>query len=198
MPLTLPRGKPSPIWLAVLLWLAGALNPLHAQLIANFTPNRTGGCSPLAVIFQNTTTGAGPGAIYSWNFGNGNSITTTDGTLPVAATYSIGQVYTVTLSVQYGGQTSTKSININVYKPPVVNFQGTNTLGCQPLSSSFTSSSTPGDGFITSYFWDFGDGITLNTTSSNVNHIYNFTGIFTVGLTVTNSDGCTSTFQRVN
>ncbi len=196
MPLTRLIGKPYLVWLVVAL--LGMIGPLHAQLTADFIPNKTGGCSPLAVIFRNTTTGAGPGATYSWNFGNGNIITTTDALTPVAATYSIGQTYTVALTVNDGGLTSTKTATINVYKTPTIDFTYTNNVGCQPLTSTFSATATPGDGSITSYFWDFGDGHTLNTTSSTVSNIYNFAGTYSVNVTVTNSFGCTETVQKVN
>jgi gliding motility-associated-like protein len=192
-----PSGKTYQVFLVILL-LLGASNVLRAQLVANFTPSKSGGCSPFAITFTNTTTGASPAATYSWNFGNGNSITTSNPLLPVAATYSVGQAYTVTLTVHDGAQVSSKFVIINVYKPPVVNFQPNNTTGCQPLTSNFSSNSTAGDGFITSYFWDFGDGNTLNTSSASVNHIYNFAGTFSVNLTVTNSFGCSSTYQETN
>src|SRR5580704_7993586 len=95
---------------------------LQAQLSANFNLDKTGGCSPLTVSFTNTTSGASASATYSWNFGNGNTITTSDGVTPVAATYFTAQSYTVTLTVHDGGQTSSKSSVINVYKSPGVDF----------------------------------------------------------------------------
>ncbi|HMH32552.1 MAG TPA: PKD domain-containing protein, partial [Puia sp.] len=197
MPLTRWIGKPYPKWFAIVLLLA-ATSPVYAQLAANFTPNKTGGCSPLAVVFTNTTTGASPTATYSWNFGNGNNITTNDAVTPVAATYSTGQAYTVTLIVHDGAATSTKTTIINVYKTPSVDFTFSNNTGCQPFTTSFSASATPGDGFVTSYFWDFGDGHTLNTTSASVSNTYNFAGTYSVNVTVTNSFGCTGTTQKKN
>jgi gliding motility-associated-like protein len=196
MSLTRMIGKPYSVWLAVALLLG--VNTVQAQLNANFIPNKSGGCSPLAVVFVNTTTGASPAAIYSWNFGNGNVITTTDAVTPVAATYSVGQSYTVTLTVNDGGNSSSISSVINVYKTPTVDFSFSNNSGCQPLTSTFSAAATPGDGYITSYFWDFGDGHTLNTTSSTVSNIYNFAGTYSVNVTVTNSFGCTGTIQKKN
>src|SRR4029077_16865141 len=96
------------------------------------------------------------------------------------------------------GNSSTVSSVINVYKTPSVDFSYSNNSGCQPLNSTFSAVATPGDGYITSYFWDFGDGHTLNTTSSNVSNIYNFPGTYSVNLTVTNSFGCTGTIQKKN
>jgi PKD repeat protein len=171
---------------------------LQAQLIANFNPDKTGGCSPLTVSFTNTTTGASASATYSWNFGNGNTITTSDAVTPVAATYFAAQTYTVTLTVHDGGRTASKSVVLNVYKSPGVDFTVSNPTGCLPLTTSFSSVSVPGDGFITNYFWDFGDGNTLSTSSPTVSNTYNFAGGHSVSLTVTNSFGCTNTRKKDN
>ena len=43
-----------------------------------------------------------------------------------------------------------------------------------------------------SYFWDFGDGNTLTTTSAPTNHVYSTFGDYNVSLTVTTADGCIS------
>src|SRR5262249_47623233 len=140
MPFTRWSGTPYLVWLVVSL--LGAFGTVHAQLIADFQPNKTGGCSPLAVIFRNTTTGASPAAVYSWNFGNGNVITTTDAITPVAATYATGQTYTVVLTVNDGAFSSTKTATINVYKTPAVDFSYSGNSGCQPLTSTFSAMAT--------------------------------------------------------
>jgi len=197
MTLPLPLGRPYSLWLIIML-LLGAHSSMQAQLVANFTQSKTSGCSPLAVTFINTTTGAAAGATYTWNFGNGNSVTTTDAITPVAATYFTPQIYTITLTVHSGVQVSTKTSSLIVYKSPVVDFSSTNTTGCIPLTSSFVSNATPGDGTITNYFWDFGDGNTLVTTSPSVTNTYLFAGTYSVSLTVTNSFGCSNTFKKTN
>lgn len=48
-------------------------------------------------------------------------------------------------------------------------------------------------GTITTYAWDFGDGVTLTTNVPVVNHTYTSAGSFTVTLTVTNSAGTSTT-----
>src|SRR5580693_6319475 len=99
--------------LATLFLLAGTFI-VKAQPVANFTPSITSGCSPLAVSFVNTSTGTGPSALYIWDFGNGNGITTAVKSNPVAATYFTGQNYTVTLTVKDSGRISTKTATITV------------------------------------------------------------------------------------
>jgi PKD repeat protein len=53
----------------------------------------------------------------------------------------------------------------------------------------FTDQSADLDGAITSWFWDFGDGIT--STVRNPSHQYSAAGIYTVILTVTDNGGAT-------
>jgi gliding motility-associated-like protein len=186
------------MWLLALILLLTKCSVSNAQLTADFTPDKTSGCSPLAVSFTNTTQGASVGATYIWNFGNGNGISTTDPHTAVAATYFTGQNYTVTLTVKDGAQTSTKTSIITVYKSPVIDFSITNTIGCTPLATSFAGIADPGDGTVTGYFWDFGDGNTLNTNSATVSNTYLFPGTYSVSLTVTNSFGCSNTIKKIN
>lgn len=183
--------------LALLLLLCPCI-AVRAQLSANFTVSTTGGCSPLLVTFTNTTTGASSSAQYTWDFGNGNAAGPGPFQATQGATYAVAQTYTATLTVVDGGVTSVKRVTITVYPKPVVSFTLTNGSGCVPLTTSFASTSTPGAGTITNYFWDFGDGNTLSTTSATATNTYNFAQTYSPGLTVTNSFGCTSTVTMNN
>src|ERR1035438_2350904 len=158
---TIP-GKKSCYLLAIILLLTGT-TPVMAQLVADFTPSVTQGCSPLAVSFINTSTGTSATSIYTWTFGNGNGITTGVKNNPVSATYFNGQNYTVTLTINDGAQTSTVSKTITVFKKPSINLSAAQTIGCAPLLVNFTSVVSPGDGTISGSIWDFGDGNSQNT-----------------------------------
>jgi gliding motility-associated-like protein len=182
--------------LAIIILLTAA-SSVSAQLVADFTASKTSGCSPLTVSFVNTSTGTSASSSYTWSFGNGNGITTGVKNNPVSATYFVGQVYTVTLTVHDGAQTSTKSITLTVFKTPAISFTASSTVGCAPLKVNFNSTINPGDGTITNYFWDFGDGNTLANSSGSVSNTYLFPGTYSVSLTVTNSFGCTSTLKNV-
>ena len=153
----------------ILFFLIISFAEARAQLQANFTVDKASGCSPLEVLFTNTTSGASGAVTYKWDFGNGNSSTLVN----PAATYISEQAYTVTLSATDGGIKSTISKTITVYKKPVVGFSSSTSKGCIPLLVSFTSSSTAGDGTISNYLWDFGDGNTLfGKDQSTVSHTY--------------------------
>ena len=164
----------------------------NAQLQANFTVDKNGGCSPLSVSFTNTTTNASSGAVYKWDFGNGNTSTLAN----AGATYVLEQTYTVTLTVTDGSKSSSQTKQITVYKRPTVDFSFDVVKGCLPLPVNFTANATAGDGTIANYYWDFGDGNTQQTSSSQIAHAYNLAQNTDVGLTVTNNYGCYTSVEK--
>lgn len=66
------------------------------------------------------------------------------------------------------------------------------TMAGSSITFDATLSKSP-TGTIASYFWNFGDGQTLTTTSPIVTHAYATGGSFTVTLTVTNTAGTSTT-----
>ncbi len=67
----------------------------------------------------------------------------------------------------------------------VANFTASTLSGCSPQAVSFTNTSTGGP--FTSYFWDFGNGVTSTLVDGGT--IYNTPGNYTVSLTVTGPGG---------
>ena len=170
---------------------------LSAQLAVDFTTSdgKTGGCSPYIVSFKNLTTGASPQAVYKWDLGNNIS----SQFLNAAAAYVEEKQYTITLTVIDGGQTVSKSLNINVYKRPTVDFAVDNIKGCTPFKVTYTSKSTANDGNIRSYFWDFGDGSTkLESGKDTISHTYTTAQKLNPRLIITTSYGCQSSAQKFN
>ncbi len=165
----------------------------NAQLQADFIASNTSGCSPLVVSFTNTSRGISNTAKYQWDFGNSNSSTNKD----AATTYTAEQSFIVTLTVTDNNVSSSKSMTINVFKSPTPQFFVNNTTGCPPFNATFTSTSSTGSGNTVYYYWDFGDGNTINgdTTSQIVNHKYTSTGIYTVKLQVKTNTGCATTLM---
>lgn len=77
--------------------------------------------------------------------------------------------------------------------PPVACFTKT----CTGFSCTFNASCSTGEGGISSYVWNFGDGTTAN--GPNVSHSFGSSGTYTVRLTVTDSIGQThTTTQQVS
>jgi gliding motility-associated-like protein len=183
---------------ALILFLFGFISlTCKSQLIADFQTSNSviGGCSPLAVSFNNTSKGTSAATTYQWDFGNGNVSTLQN----PGATYITAQAYTVTLTIKDGAATSTKQLTITVYKKPTVNFSITNTIGCLPFNTLFTSNSTAGDGTIAGYFWDFGDGksqASNDTSLSSVSHVYASTLSPKTLLVVLNSFGCQASLSK--
>ena len=90
-----------------------------------------------------------------------------------------------------------EEIVITVTDPPSISFTFTNDGACSNETIDFTSSVT-GDGPF-SYTWNFGDGST--STEENPSHTYNSLGIglqnFSVTLTVTDNNTCTSSVAEI-
>ena len=75
--------------------------------------------------------------------------------------------------------------------PPVALFTSTTATGTEPLSVTFSDTST---GDITNRLWDFGDGTTTNTMATAVNHVY-AAGIYDVTLVVAGPGGISTNSQ---
>jgi PKD repeat protein len=125
---------------------------------------------------------------WEWGFGDGNTSTdqfpthlyTTPGNYEVSLT--------ATYSVSCQG-TETKTAYITIGEIPFVNFTADTTAGCEtPFPVQFTNGSVGGG---LTYQWDFGDGNT--STDENPSNTYINNGVYTVSLTATNPDGCSST-----
>ena len=74
-------------------------------------------------------------------------------------------------------------------QPPTLSISASPTSGVSPLFVSFASAASDPDGFITSYFWNFGDG--SSSSSANPTHTYP-AGSFSASLTVTDNAGATA------
>jgi gliding motility-associated-like protein len=170
------------------------INKASAQIVANFSMDRVGGCSPLKVDFTNTSSGLSPNAAFSWSFGNGNSSTLRN----PSAVFINETTYNVTLTVTDGTQSASITKTVTVYKKPTANFSVASSKVCLPAAAQFTSTSTAGDGSIQNYQWDFGDGSTQQTFSNTANYFYSVEQTATVSLLVTNSHGCQASITKQN
>lgn len=99
-------------------------------------------------------------------------------------------------AVDVNGTETTLSNTLTYYTeesvPVIVQIQATMTVdvteGTAPLTVAFDASSSTGD--ITSYSWSFGDGETAD--ANNINHTFTIPGTYTAKLTITDSNGDTS------
>lgn len=180
-------------FLFVLLLLTTA-NLGLGQVKAGFVMDKFASCSPLQVRFSNTSSGITPNARFAWDFGNGNTSIQKD----PSAIYLQEGTTTIRLTVSDGNKTSSVTRQVTIYKKPEVDLTPSITKGCAPLKVDFTTAIKPGDGSITTYSWDFGDGQTANVSTPNYKHTYTSSQPSTVSLTVTNSFGCYATIEKKN
>jgi len=94
-----------------------------------------------------------------------------------------------------GSNLSTQITFINVSEPvPLPNFTAIPTSGTEPLTVTFTDTSTNSP---TQWLWNFGDGSLVNATVQHPVHTYANAGIYNVSLNASN-DGGSNTTTRYN
>jgi len=171
------------------------IDPIHVvSSTPDFTSSQTLFCGEGGNIdFFNTSTSAFGDPIIGveWIFEGGDPMTSTS--FEPSVSYENPGKFDVTLIAFNGGcfDTLTREEYIVVAANPNTGFSMSSSTGCAPFTISFTDISTVVGGSIVEWFWDFGDG--TNSTLSNPTHIYNDGNDYDVTLTVTSSDGCSST-----
>lgn len=165
---------------------------VHGTPTASFrvtTANPAAG-SPVAFDGTGSSEPFGSIASYSWNFGDGSPLGS--GAKPTH-TYTKAGTYTVTLTVTDQSSNSNSishSVTVSSVLQAVI---AANTA--KPLAVSLSAAgSTDAGSTILSYSWSFGDG--TSGTGASVSHTYASPGVYTVSLTVKDSDGSTSTVPR--
>ncbi len=158
---------------------------------ADFSPSDSlSSCTPFRVQFTNTS------SYYSsviWDFGPGQGTSTLNN--PVHF-YTLPGVYPVKLIVTSpGGCLDSITKNITVSDTAGTRLDYIPISGCSPLQASFNVV-TPGT--IASYFWDFGDGNTIITTTSSVTHTYTNYGSFIPRVILEDPSGCLIPLQGLD
>jgi gliding motility-associated-like protein len=169
------------------------ITSLRAQVpVTDFSASTVAGCGPLSVKFTDQSTNK-PTA-WAWDFGNGQISSAQNPTI----IYTTAGTYTVILITKNssGSSSITKTDYISVFPFPTPDFKANLQTACVPATVQFTDLSTPGQGAITKWDWDFGDGGTSN--ASGPSHLFPQTGYYNIKLTVTNAGGCAKdvTFYR--
>jgi YVTN family beta-propeller protein len=160
---------------------ASYITVLPGAPVADFVANVTGGYPPLAVQFDDLTTGTVTG--WQWDFGDGTPNGTEQN--PVHTYADIGS-YNVTLTVSNPGgfDVISKSGYVSVDPSlPLARFSASPLTGIVPLTVIFSDLSENA----TAWSWSFGDG-TINT-SQNTTYTYGTPGTYQVNLTATNVYG---------
>jgi len=159
-----------------------------------FTP-----ASPLmgeAITFDASASTPDGGNIvsYSWDFGDEN-VTTVEDPIIVHIYATFGN-YSVTLNVTDSeGLWGTKTKTVHVMIHPVASFTYSPLVPVANRTTTFNcSASYDLDGWITSYWFDFGDGTSIRVNGPGltfVTHTYTAVGNYTVNFSVTDNDGLT-------
>lgn len=133
---------------------------------------------------------------WSWDFGDPLSGGTNFSLVQNPShIYTIGGSYSPTLTIQTAiGCISSFSLGVPFYPRPNTDFMLNNI--CANSSISFTNTSSISPGSITNYNWNFGDvasGANNSSTVLNPVHFYSTAGNYTISLTATSNNSCTST-----
>jgi gliding motility-associated-like protein len=119
-------------------------------------------------------------------------------TIPVYSLYLSGQ-YDACVQLKYSNgciDTLCKPKYIDVSQP-IAYFQVSDSAGCVPFCVQFTDSSYVHSGAIAKHYWTFGDtaGV-VDSIHASPNHCFNSVGQFQVTLTIVDTNGCTSVYNR--
>lgn len=125
----------------------------------------------------------GTGQNFLWDFGDGNTSIQMHNTTHI---YTHPGIYHVKCRVDFGSVVDSTEYNVNIAVPE------------SELDGSFGSTASGNMLYFTStingtppytYYWDFGDGNNITTSSAPVQHSYANMGVYTVYMRVTDMDG---------
>lgn len=153
----------------------------------SFVSNNT--CLNTLTNFTNNCVISGSASIssYTWNFGDSSPTSTL---FAPGHTYTLAGTYTPTLTaLSNSGCPASASGTLTVFPLPQISYSPPN--ACMNSSISFTNTSSIAAGTITSYVWNFGNGLT--TTSINPVYTYTAFGTYQINLQATSDQNCVST-----
>jgi gliding motility-associated-like protein len=149
------------------------------------------GCAPVNNVEFNAVTNSLVGINFSWTLGNGSVNTTSNPkniNYPNAGTYTIGVIAT-----DVKGCSNKINKVLEVYPVPVVSYSNTSANWTNPMVN-FTDMSTNGN--ITSWYWTFGIGPDVYSTSQHPNYNYPDSGSYNVTLKVKTDKGCENMLMK--
>ena len=158
---------------------------IHPTPVADASVTDPAGCSSFNTTFINLSSGA---TDYIWNFGDGD---TSQSTAPGHTYLTGGQFFPDLIAITSFGCKDTFTFNtaIDVWQTPAAQISASDTVGCQPATITFNSTSTLTQN--PSYFWLADNGTT--STSSVFQPVFINDSIYTISLVITNDNGCPDT-----
>ncbi len=160
--------------------------------VASFTATTV--CTNTPMQFTNNSQNA---TSYLWNFGDPLTLADTSNVTNPTYMYTTAGTYTVVLIAEPASNCfDTAQIVVTVAPGPQVAFLSPAVCDGMPLM--FTDQSIIASGAITQWDWDFGVTTSPSDTSDlqSPNFIYPTSGSYTVTLTCTSNNGCTTTLTQ--
>jgi PKD repeat protein len=179
----------------------GFITVLPQPPVANFTAAPTSGIVPLTVQFTDKSTGSPTS--WNWTFGDGSLVNATMQN-PVH-TYATAGTYAVSLNATNSGGSNTITqlgfITTVSDIPPVLSsiIVPTNPVAINTPVTASTMITHPNNGVTFTAVWTWGDGqntsmnLPAGTTVVKGTHTYTISGMYTVSVQVTDSDGQSAT-----
>ena len=172
-------------------------------VIASLTGDQVGDAGDtFAFTASATDPDAGDALTYAYDFGDGSPVASGVDLTSTSHVYATAGTYTLTLTVDDGnGGTDTATLEITVDEPDPVNTPPTilslsgDTSGEEGDLFNFTAAAVDLDGDALTYAYDFGDGSpgASGVDLTEVSHVYDTAGTYTLTLTVTDGKGGTDT-----
>jgi gliding motility-associated-like protein len=162
---------------------------------ANFTASDTAICKNVNVDFRPVGINNANIDSWHWTFGDGGEASTAGF---ASHTYRASGIYTVTLTIEdILHCTSTYSMQVRVYGPTAA-FTASAPVSCLDNNITYFNNTSTTDGIhpITTYIWNFGDGVIDSVSTSNFQHHYQDAGVYGITLTVRDDRGCTDQLSR--
>jgi PKD repeat protein/plastocyanin len=160
-----------------------AVRPRSPAPVAAFSVQ----CRYLECTFTDASTD-GDGAVTAWSWDFGDAGTSTEQN--PAHTFAANGTYTAALTVtdQYGSSSApvTQVLTVAANVAPTAAF----TASCVKLACTLTDGTTDGDGLVTAWAWDLGDGTT--SVEPSPGHTFAADGSYLVSLTATDDAGAVS------
>jgi gliding motility-associated-like protein len=168
-----------------------------SAVIDNYPPLQVSVSGNTSLCAGSTTTltatasgGDGIPYAYLWGVGGSDGSGNTLNVSPTSNTY-----YFVSASDGCTGAVN-DTIDITILPSPNVVFNSNLTSGCAPLCVNLTESCSLSGGSVTSWSWNL--AAAGNSTAQNPSACFNSPGIYSIGLTATGTNGCSSTFVAAN
>ena len=128
---------------------------------------------------------------FNWNFGANATPQSATTTSVSNVTFNAPGDYPVVFTVNENGCTASTTKTITVWENPIASIGTYPNLGCNPLSITFSNTSTSGTPM--TILWQFSDGTT--SAAQNPTHVFSPAGTYGFSLSISTSQNCIDTSQ---